>query len=178
MKSRRKGKNMAGILYPLTKMSFIVDIDGAQCAFSEVSGIESSVDVVEFRQGNSNSLAPIKIPGLVHHGNVTLKFGMTSDVSVLKWFTECTDSERTNFERKNITIQLVDTSTSVNKEVQTTAASGADNMSWQLIDAWVTKFSAPDMDAKTSDVAIASLEIAYERLVVPGGEAKSSNIVG
>lgn len=167
---------MAGsVIYPMTKMSFVVDIDGAAIAFSEISGIESSVDVIEFRQGNSNSLAPIKIPGLVHHGNVTMKFGMTNSLDVLKWFSECTDSERTQVTRKNISIQLLDTQ-KVPTAVEYKAVGGTGTVSWQLIDAWVTKFSAPDLDAKTSDIAIASVEIAYERLVVPGGSTKSSNI--
>jgi phage tail-like protein len=70
-------KTDGGLAYPLTKMNFIVNVDGVAgtAAFSEVSGIEASVDVVEFRQGNANSLAPVKIPGLVKHGNVTLKMG-------------------------------------------------------------------------------------------------------
>ena len=57
-------KTDGGLAYPLTKMNFIVNVDGVAgtAAFSEVSGIEASVDVVEFRQGNANSLAPVKIP--------------------------------------------------------------------------------------------------------------------
>ena len=57
----------AGNFYPLTKMNFLVTVDSVngKAAFSEVTGIEGTVDVIEFRQGNSNSLAPQKIPGLV-----------------------------------------------------------------------------------------------------------------
>ena len=53
--------------YPLTKMNFLVTVDGVAgtAAFSEVTGIESTVDVIEFRQGNAGSLAPVKLPGLV-----------------------------------------------------------------------------------------------------------------
>ena len=43
----------------------------------EETGLEATVDVIEFRQGNSSSLAPVKIQGLVKHGNVTLKMGYT-----------------------------------------------------------------------------------------------------
>ena len=68
---------------PLTKMNFIVTAGDATAAFTEVSGVEASVDVIEFRQGNSNSLAPMKIPGLVKHGNVTLKYGCTLDNAFL-----------------------------------------------------------------------------------------------
>ena len=70
-------KNSSGLYYPLTKMNFLVSVDQVTgvAAFTEVTGIDASVDVIEFRQGNSNSLAPVKIQGLVKHGNITLKMG-------------------------------------------------------------------------------------------------------
>lgn len=78
-------ENSKKLSYPLTKMNFMVNVNNinATAAFSEVSGIEASVDVIEFRQGNANSLAPVKIPGLVKHGNVTLKFGYTLNLSLI-----------------------------------------------------------------------------------------------
>ena len=81
-------ENGKGMAYPLTQMNFMVTIQNTNgtAAFSEISGIEASVDVIEFRQGNSNSLSPVKIPGLVKHGNVTLKFGYTADNSLKHGF--------------------------------------------------------------------------------------------
>ena len=72
-------ENQKGLAYPLTKMNFYVSVANVSgtAAFSEVTGIDASVDVIEFRQGNANSLAPVKIPGLVKHGNITLKMGYT-----------------------------------------------------------------------------------------------------
>ena len=80
--------NGNGLAYPLTKMNFLVTVDGiaGTAAFSEVTGVEASVDVIEFRQGNANSLAPVKIPGLVKHGNVTLKMGYTWTVRLRHGF--------------------------------------------------------------------------------------------
>ena len=58
--------NSSGLYYPLTKMNFLVTVTGVDgvAAFSEVTGFDATVDVIEFRQGNSSSLAPVKIPGL------------------------------------------------------------------------------------------------------------------
>ena len=72
-------------------MNFLVTVDSVAgtAAFSEVSGVEASVDVIEFRQGNSGSLAPVKIPGLVKHGNVTLKMGYILDSAFKEWIKEC-----------------------------------------------------------------------------------------
>ena len=44
-------QNKAGLSYPLTKMNFLVTVDevNGTAAFTEVSGVEASVDVIEFR---------------------------------------------------------------------------------------------------------------------------------
>ena len=75
--------------YPLTKMNFLVTVASVAgtAAFSEVSGVEASVDVIEFRQGNAGSLAPVKIPGLVKHGNV-----ISAPVFQSHFIAECFDT--------------------------------------------------------------------------------------
>ena len=97
-------------MYPLTKMNFLVTVDNVTgtAAFSEVTGIESSVDVIEFRQGNSNSLAPVKIPGLVKHGNVTLRFGYTEDNTFKNWVRECVSEQRGQIPRSRVQIEMID----------------------------------------------------------------------
>ena len=152
--------------YPLTKMNFIVDINGAGGgAFSEVTGMEATVDVIEFRQGNANSLAPIKIPGLVKHGNVTLKYGYVTGTALKEWIIKCvSDTRGEKIEKKDISIELVDISETAPTSVTETANSSG--ITWTLKNAWVTKYSAPDLNASTSEVAIETLEIAYEELTV------------
>jgi phage tail-like protein len=159
-------QNQKTLKYPLTKMNFIVNVDGVTgtAAFSEVTGIEASVDVIEFRQGNANSLAPVKIPGLVKHGNVTLKMGYTRDSTFKDWIRECVSEVRGQIPRANVTIELIDTNVGAPDQVSETIQG---DRVWILTNAWVAKYNAPDLDAKTSDVAIESVELAYEELVVP-----------
>lgn len=159
--------NSAGMAYPLTKMNFLVsvpDLAGAMAAFSEVTGIEASVDVVEFRQGNAHSLAPVKIPGLVKHGNITLKMGYTIGNSFKKWVQECVSETRGAMPRKTVTIELLDIR---DKSPDTTYESVQGNITWLLKEAWVTKYSGPDLNASTSEVAIETVELAYEELTIP-----------
>ena len=158
--------NGKGAAYPLTKMNFIVTVDSVSgtAAFSEVTGIESTVDVIEFRQGNAGSLAPVKLPGLVKHGNVTLKMGYVVSSPFKTWVMECVSETRGQIPRQNVTIELIDINAG-SPNALVTAASGTTQ--WTLTNAWVTKYTAPDLDAKTSDVAIESVEIAYEELVIP-----------
>lgn len=159
-------KNNGQSYYPLTKMNFVVTVDtiSGTAAFSEVTGIESTVDVIEFRQGNSGSLAPVKIPGLVKHGNVTLKMGYILSSPFKTWVMECVSETRGQIPRQDVTIELIDINPGAPNAI-VTSVQGA--RQWTLKNAWVTKYNAPDLDAKNSDVAIETVEIAYEELIIP-----------
>ena len=161
-------ENQIKSIYPLTKMNFLITVDqaqGATAAFSEVNGVEATVDVIEFRQGNSGSLAPVKIPGLVKHGNVTLKFGYTSDENFKKWVIECVSEKRAKgMPRSNVQIEMIDISDGAPQGLVDKTQSGK---VWTLTNAWVTKYMAPDLNASTSEGAIETVELAYEELTIP-----------
>jgi phage tail-like protein len=154
-----------GGAYPLTKMNFIVSIGDSAgvAAFSEVSGIEASVDVIEFRQGNSGSLAPVKIPGLVKHGNITMKYGMTLGNDFTQWVRDCTSEQRGAIPRASVVIELIDISGSAPNALVSDVTSGGTSC-WTLSNAWVTKYSGTDLNAMQSEIAIESVEIAYEEM--------------
>lgn len=158
--------NGSGLAYPLTKMNFLVTVDGVDgtAAFSEVSGVESSVDVIEFRQGNAHSLATVKIPGLVKHGNITLKFGYTLDSAFKNWILECVSETRGEMPRAKVSIELIDINGGAPSQAVTSIQG---SRVWVLTNAWVTKYSAPDLNSTASEVAIESVEIAYEELTIP-----------
>ena len=158
--------NGNGSAYPLTKMNFLVTVAtiAGTAAFSEVSGIESTVEVIEFRQGNSGSLATVKLPGLVKHGNVTLKMGYMLNSAFKTWVMECVSEIRGQIPRNDVTIELIDINAGA---PNATVTSSVGARQWTLKNAWVTKYNAPDLDAKTSEVAIESVELAYEELVIP-----------
>jgi phage tail-like protein len=159
-------ENAGRLSYPLTKMNFLVTVDGVSgiAAFSEVSGIEATVDVIEFRQGNAHSLAPVKIPGLVKHGNVTLKFGYTLDSAFKTWIQECVSEVRGEIPRSSVQIEMIDINGGA---PQSLVDSITGTRVWVLSNAWVTKYTAPDLNASQSEVAIETVELAYEELIIP-----------
>lgn len=159
-------QNQAGLSYPLTKMNFLVTVDNVDgiAAFNEVSGVEASVDVIEFRQGNSHSLSPVKLPGLVKHGNVTLKMGYTSDNAFKTWIQECVSEVRGEMPRSNVSIELIDINGGA---PQSAVTSIRGTTVWVLTNAWVAKYNAPDLNSTANEVAIESVELAYEELIIP-----------
>ncbi|MCI8379337.1 MAG: phage tail protein [Lachnospiraceae bacterium] len=135
---------MAG--YPHGKFRYKVEIDGlAAGGFSEVSGFDASIDVMEYREGDMVQ-TPMKIPGLKKYGNITLKQGLADSTVLYDWIIAGVNGA---VQRKTITITLLD-------EEEAPAAS------WQVINAWPTKYTAPDFNATSSEVAIETLEIAHE----------------
>jgi len=154
------------INYPLTNMNFLVKVSDieAVAAFTEVTGVEATVEEVEFRYGNYNSLAPMKIPGLVKHGNVTLKMGYTTDNGLTDWISNCVGEIRNEFKRHDVTIELINIS--AGSPAQDKASIGG-NPAWVLKNAWVTKYTATDLNASGKEVAIESVTLAYEELQMP-----------
>lgn len=167
--------NSMGNDYPWTKMNFLVTVDAidATAAFSEATGMEATVDVIEFRQGNSGSFSPVKVPGLVKHGNVTLKYGYTASNGFRAWAMACTSDMRAEaMPRHDVKIELLDATAGLKSENKVTSGSASNQ--YLLRDAWISKYTAPDMNAMQSEIAIETVEIAFERLELPGsGTAKS-----
>jgi phage tail-like protein len=155
-------------------MNFVVSIGtvGANAAFTEVTGIDAAVDVIEFRQGNANSLAPLKIPGLVKHGNITLKYGVTDSDDFRNWIRACTYDKRKVTPRTNMTIELIDIiKGSPLQPVAAAASSGTAGLIWTLTNCWVAKYTGSDLNALQSEIAIETVEVAYEEISVFAGGA-------
>lgn len=138
--------------WPLPKFYFNVDFgDGKKQGFSELTGLESEVKSIEYRHGDSPVFSPIKMPGLRSVGNVTLKNGaFTKDSMFWDWFNQ---AQLNIIKRQTVIINLLD-------------EAGSPRMTWTLTNAFPTKITGTDMKSDSSEVAIESLEIAYETLTV------------
>ena len=132
--------------YPYGEFRYKVEIDGIDaCSFSEVTGFDASIDVMEYREGDMVQ-TPMKIPGLKKYGNITLKKGLADSRALYDWLNEGVTGE---VNRKTITITLLD---ATEKAVA----------SWRVINAWPLRYTAPDFNATSSEVAVETLEIAHE----------------
>ena len=132
--------------YPHGRFRYKVEIDGLEAGgFSEVTGFDASIDVIEYREGDMVQ-TPMKIPGLKKYGNITLKQGLATSRVLYDWIIAGVNGA---VDRKTITITLLD-------EEEAPAAS------WQVINAWPMKYTAPEFNATSSEIAIETLEIAHE----------------
>lgn len=139
-------------IWPLPKFYFNIDLgDGKKLGFSEISGLESDIKPIEYRHGDSKVFSTLKMPGLRSVGNVTLKKGVfTQDSIFWKWYDE---SLLNIIKRRTVVISLLD-------------EKATPKMTWTLTNAWPTKMTGTDLKSDSNEVAIESLELAYETLSV------------
>ena len=141
------------IKWPLPKFYFSVQLgDDKDVTFQEVSGLQTETKVIEYRHGNSPLFSTIKMPGLTSVGNVTMKKGIfAKDTKFFDWYLET--KKRESFKRRVVVVNLLD-------------EGGNPKMTWTLNNAWPTKVTGTDMKSDSSEVAVESIEIAYETLTV------------
>ncbi|MBX3257537.1 MAG: phage tail protein [Chitinophagaceae bacterium] len=137
--------------YPLPKFHFRVEWGGSKIGFTEVTGLNIENEMIEYRDGSSPEYHKIKMPGLQKYGNVTLKRGMfSSDNDFFIWLNTVSLSK---IDRRDITISLL------NEEHNPVYI-------WRLKNAWPTKVTAPDLKSDANEVAVETIELAHEGLVI------------
>jgi phage tail-like protein len=139
---------------PYLNGNFLVQIDGITSAsFSEVSGLEADIEVIEYRSGDAKQAAVQKLPGLHKFTNITLKRGLVQDLSLWNWMQTVLNG---TVQRANVSIILLDrTENPVWR--------------WNLTNAWPCKWSGPVLKAESDEVALETLEICYENLTASTG---------
>lgn len=141
--------------YPLPKFHFRVEWGGAKIGFSEVSGLSVETDVVEYRDGSSPEYHKIKMPGMQKFGNVTMKRGIfQGDNDFYKWWQTVALN---TIERRDITISLL------NENHEPVVV-------WKIKNAWPTKVQSTDLKSDDNGVAIETIELAHEGLVMQNGD--------
>lgn len=133
---------------PFNAFNFTVTIGGIERAhFQEVSGLDSTIDVIEHREGGTNT-TPLKLPGLTKYSNLTLRWGMTDDPELYEWHRRAVEGQ---VERQSGNIFARD-------------RQGAIVAEWTFENAWPTKWDGPDFNAEGTEIAIEMLELAHEGL--------------
>jgi len=122
--------------------------------FSECSGLEASIDVLEYREGGQNTFVH-KFPGRASFSNITLKHGVIYLYDDLwTWHNGFVKGEG---KRKDGLIVLMNDAREPVKV-------------WKFIKGVPMKWNGPTLNAAQSAVAIEALEISHEGLLLEVGE--------
>lgn len=133
---------------PFMSFNFLVEIDNATIAgFSEIDGISSEIEIVEYREGKDARHAR-KLTGMHKFGNITMKNGFTDNDELHQWFLTGINGA---VERRNGSIILQD------EEQQQVVR-------WNFRQGWITKFEGPTFNAASAEVAILSVELCVEEI--------------
>lgn len=133
---------------PYANFNFLVEIDGIiRAGFREVSGLDSTVEVHEFREGGDNTTMR-KLPMKTKFSNIVLKWGLTDDMQLYNWHADVVQG---NIQRKHGSIIVLD-------------RQGNQKVRWNFYNAWPSKYDSANFNAEANDVAIESLELAHEGL--------------
>lgn len=135
---------------PLLGFNFMLQLEGAMAGyFTECSGIGSEHEVTDHKVvDDSGHELTRKIPGRLKWGDVTLKRGITSDLSIWEWRHLVVEGKMGD-SRKNITITML------NREYSPVAI-------WNFTNAWPSKVNGPALKSDGNDIGVEELTIVHE----------------
>jgi phage tail-like protein len=137
--------------YPVPKFHFSVDWGGTRLGFTEVSGLDIQLEIIEYRAGDSPVYHKTKQPGLTKYGNITLKRGtFVGDNQYYEWLNTV---QLNKIERRDVTITLL------NENHEPIVV-------WKVVKAFPTKIQPTDLKADGNEVAIETLELVHEGLTI------------
>lgn len=136
---------------PYRGYNFRVEIDHtAVASFRECSGLTLSTDPVDYREGTDVPLNVRKLTGLRKYTNITLKRGYTQNEDLWNWYKNIVNGVS---DRRNGAVILQDEQHN-------------DVLRWNFVNAWISKWEGPSMNATSNDVAIEALEICPEQVAL------------
>jgi phage tail-like protein len=140
--------------YPIPVFHFRVTWGSTDIPFSEVSGLTQEVQLIEYRDGSSPDYSTVKMPGLHKYNNITMKRGiLKGDNEFFKWLNTV---KLNTIDRKDLTISLLNE----NHEPV---------MTWKAHNAFPVKVEGPGLKSSGNEVAVESIELAHEGLVLQNG---------
>jgi phage tail-like protein len=131
--------------------NFAVEIEGLLVGgFTEVSGLDSEIEMEEYREGGVNTFVH-HLPRQTVPAHLAFKKGLTDISSLWNWYH---NTSQGIIERKNGTIMLLD-----RKQIPV--------MWWNFRNALPVKWSGPEFDASSEQVAFEAIELVHEGLTKP-----------
>lgn len=143
--------------YPLPVYNYRVQINNDFIAFSEVSGLSKSFETTTYKESKTNQKGSgpeiMYMPGQIQPINIVMKKGFVRTKNLPVFYDWLNSIKINQVEKKDIIIRLTD-------------EKGDAVVSWKVVNAFPTKLDAPTFDATSNDVAIESMELMAEDLII------------
>jgi phage tail-like protein len=137
---------------PVGELRFLVDLGKGKIGrFRECTGLAAEIEVKDYNEGGVNDRVH-KLPTRMKYPNLVLKRGVTYEDALLKWLWK-TQHET---QRIAITVSLV-------------GPDGHPVRSWSFADAFPIKWTGPNFNAASNQVATETLEIVHGGLQMQAG---------
>lgn len=135
---------------PLRASLFRVEIDGIITAsFRSCSGLRVESEVFEYAEGGFNQGAR-KLPGPAKVSNIVLRRGLINSGELWEWWDSYLRGDKKVSRRSGSIIVCDDNQSEL--------------LRWNFHQAWPVKWEGPDLDGRSAEGALETLEIAPERL--------------
>jgi phage tail-like protein len=136
---------------PVGELRFQVDLPGVNVGrFRECTGLAAEIEVKDYNEGGVNDRVH-KLPTRMKYPNLVLKRGVTYEDALLKWLYK-TQREA---QRIAVTVSLM-------------GPDGRPVRSWAFADAYPVKWTGPNLNASSNQVATETLEIVHAGLQIQG----------
>ncbi|BAY09880.1 phage tail protein [Calothrix sp. NIES-2098] len=137
--------------YPPVGFHFKVEVQDLSAndndvKFTEVSGLSVEMGTEEIAEGGENRFIQ-KYPTRTKYPELILKRGLLVNSEILNWIRQCLEDYK--IQPKNIFIKLL------NEEHQPL-------LTWNVVNAYPTKWSVSDFNASNNTVVIESLQFFYQ----------------
>ncbi|MCA6220845.1 phage tail protein [Photorhabdus antumapuensis] len=135
--------------YPIPTYRFVVSVGNEQIPFNNVSGLDITYDVIEYKDGIGNHY---KMPGQRQLINITLRKGVfPGDTKLFDWLNSI---QLNQVEKKDVSISL------------TNEAGTEILMTWNVANAFPTSLTSPSFDATSNDIAVQEIKLTADRVMI------------
>lgn len=140
---------------PYSNFNFLIDIgtgdtSSFQAGFSEVIFPEASLDVIEYRTGNTRENHVIKLTGQERYTNLVLKRGVIGSLDLYQWWNQVRNGDQNA--TRTVTIQLL-------SEDRTNVV-----LTWKFLRARPVKYHFSELNGNGKEILVEYLELAFERM--------------
>lgn len=134
---------------PYLAFDFLVEIEGVVVGgFTEVAGLQSEVEVQDYREGGRNDYVHRLAGPTRYPSNLILRRGLTDAATLWEWHYSVTQGRVV---RKNGSVVLLD-------------SARQEGWRWNFLQAYPVRWNGPELRAASSAVAVETLELVHHGL--------------